>query len=305
MQIITPSLSIAFMGVVGYAFGHFASLNPKQTALIGMAIECANQIFCNSFSTESELRPLTPRISPSDFQTCSTNSTYKIAVLIHGCHLQADEWEKIVFGGDGHLGRVPIGIEEAIHKKAALIFWGSGASQTSDGKTESEYTFSQAIGPKLKHLALHVKKDSQGLFQYLKQISYIDHKSQNTAEELDLAIKECLSRNISELILISSPTHIARCLQEACKIKFKQPDIPIKFYARASETCFADSTPADVTVIEPPHRKDKPKVPFHLAAKRLFPLLRNPKVAFEFYHAWSRLLDEHENQIKITENQHL
>lgn len=230
-----------------------------------------------------------------------THSAHKVAILIHGCHVQAKEWDNIVFGSADHLGRVPVGIEEAIHKKAILIFWGSGASQTHEGQKESEYTFQQAIGPKLEELAWYVKKESQELSKYLKQVSYIDHEARNTTEELELATKECDARGISELILISSPTHIARCLQEACKLKSKQPHIGVKFYARASDTCFADSTPEDIVIIEPPHREDMSKVPFHRTAKRIFQFLRNPEIADAFHNRWIKLIEEYQKQMEEME----
>ncbi len=218
----------------------------------------------------------------------------KVAVLIHGCHLQAEEWENIVFGSPGQLGRVPIGIEEALSKKAALIFWGSGASQTPNGQKESEYTYSEAIGPKLESLARVVNTLPHELLHYLQQVSHIDLEAQNTTEEIKLATQECLVRGISELILISSPTHIARCLQEACKYRSTHPSLAVTFYARASETCFAGSTPGDVVIIEPPHRNDLPKVPFHRPAKKIFQFLKNPEIAFAFQNEWERLVTEYQ-----------
>ena len=86
------------------------------------------------------------------------NTEYKVAVLIHGCHLQAEEWERIVFGEKELSGRVTTGIEEAVRKKAVLIFLGTGASQHANGKKESEQTFSMTLGPKLNELAQRVNK---------------------------------------------------------------------------------------------------------------------------------------------------
>lgn len=299
MQLIKPSLSIAFMGGIGYAMGHIAGLKPRQVALIVMAAECAKQIFCSIesdlFSNNELSRP-----DPHFFSTSpKAKSKNKAAILIHGCHVNAEEWDNIVYGCPGQLGRVPVGIEEAISNQAVLIFWGSGASQNSNGKKESEYTFSQAMGPKLKSLALHVKKSSQELSKYLKQVSHLDLLSRNTTEELEQAIILCLSKKITKLILITSPSHIGRCQREACNILFNQPDIPLKIYARASQTCFANSSPADVAIFEPPHRGDRPKIPFNQTAKRIVPLLiRNPQIAFEFNEACKRKVAAYEKKLK-------
>lgn len=214
-----------------------------------------------------------------------------VAVLIHGCHLLAEEWDNIVFGMKEGLGRVPVGIEEAVHKKANLIFWGSGASQDNKGLKESEYTFNLAIGPKLKALAGHVKKEPEELRDYLSRVSFIDRQSRNTAEEIKAAVKECALRGIQTMVIVSSSTHIARCLQEACKLK----NPSITFYARASETCFARSSAEDVTIFEPPHRGDMPNVLMNKTVKGILPFLKNEKIAFAFNEALESLIEEYKH----------
>ena len=148
-----------------------------------------------------------------------SSSVPRTAVLIHGCHVQAIGWKEIVYGNlDGRLGRVPTALEEAVNKQASLIFWGTGASEKK-GLKESEYTYKKAIGSKLEGLASVVGRDSGELRKYITDVSYVDKKTQNTTEEIQRAIKKCKKKGITELILVSSPTHIARCLQEACKIQ--------------------------------------------------------------------------------------
>lgn len=271
-----------------------------------LALYCTVGIYCfQSIPIDGHIAPLQNQDQASTKELNHREKTIeepKVAVLIHGCHLQAEEWENIVFGSSDLLGRVPIGIEEAINKNAAMIFWGSGASQTPNGQKESEYTFSQAIGPKLVSLAKLSKITPHELLHYLQHISYIDLEAQNTTEEVALATKECLARGICELILISSPTHIARCLQEACKYKSTHPSSAITYYARASETCFASSTPGDVVIIEPPHRNDLPKVPFYRPAKKIFQFLKNPEIAFAFQNEWEKLVIKYQVEL---ENQNL
>lgn len=214
-----------------------------------------------------------------------------VGILIHGCNLKAEEWEQIVFGDGNRLGRVSIGIDEAVNRKAALIFWGTGL--TMDGcPTESEFTYAQAIGPKLSALAERIKRNPEDLLKYLKQVSFIDRVTKNTTEEIKAAFTECQARGIKELILVSSPTHIARCLQEACKVKEQNPEITIKFYARPSETCFAQSTAADVVIVEPPHRGDRPKVYFNQTVSGIFQFLSNEGVAIAFNDALAKLIEE-------------
>jgi hypothetical protein len=217
---------------------------------------------------------------------------HQVAVLIHGCHLLAEEWETIVFGTEEGLGRVPIGIEEAVYKKASLIFWGSGASQDTSGLKESEYTFNQAMGPKLKMLAYHVKKKPKELKDYLSRVSFIDRDSRNTAEEIKAAVRECTLRGIQMIVIVSSNTHVARCYQEACKLK----ESTITVYARASATCVAHSSADEVTIFEPPHRGDMPKVPIHQTVKGIIPFLKDEKIAVVFNEALKSLIEEYKRK---------
>ena len=77
------------------------------------------------------------------------------------------------------------------------------------------------------------------------------------------------------------------------KIKEKMAHLRLRIYATASDTCFAKSTVGSVVIVEPPHRGDMPKVPFHELAKRIFQFLKTPTVAFEFYEAWKKLIGEY------------
>jgi hypothetical protein len=220
----------------------------------------------------------------------------RVAVLIHGFHLNAMDWESVVFGKEGQLGRVPVGVEEAVERNASLIFWGSGSSR-KDGFTESEYTYKQAIGSKLQEIATHVHQDPAELVHYLNCVSFLDMQAQNTEQELQLAIELCQKRGIKHLILVSSPTHIARCLQEACKIKAQNGSIHVNIYARPSDTCFANTTPSDVTIFEPPHREDRPNINFGSSARQIFPLLKNPDLAFEFHRDFVHLVEQYQHRL--------
>lgn len=223
------------------------------------------------------------------------DSLKQTAILIHGCHLHTIEWGTIVFGIQDRLGRVPRGIEEAVNRRAALIFWGAGTKYPEVGKRESEYIYDQSLGPKFTQITAQLKTDPDKLLEYLKRVSVLGLESKNTAEEIKEAVEECRARGIKKLYLVSSPTHIARCFQEACKYQEKNPT-SIKFYAAASDTCFANSTAADVTVVEPPHRGDMPLVPFHQTVPRIFQFLRSPDIAFAFNNAFANLIEEYKRK---------
>ena len=140
-------------------------------------------------------------------------------VLIHGCHLQAKEWENIIWGNPrkGVLGRVPRGIQLAWQESAKLIFWGTAASE-KDGLKESQYTFAYAVahGCELSEFSGY---DPYEIESILNNFSFIDTESQHTSQEIEYATKICRKRGITRLILVSSPTHIPRCLSEAEKLR--------------------------------------------------------------------------------------
>ena len=212
-------------------------------------------------------------------------SSSKVGVLIHGCHVNATGWKEIVFGNqEGHLGRVPMGVREALEHQAQLIYWGTGASEKK-GKKESRYTYDKAQGSKLKDLAIRVERTPVNLSGYLSRVSVIDEEAQNTAQEIRNAIRKCQELNIHELILVSSPTHIARCHQTALQIKRDEfSELSLKICALASQVGFFQRTPegteiehppSSVAIFEPSHRGDMPPNSISDVLKGIFRHLGN------------------------------
>ena len=77
----------------------------------------------------------------------------------------------------------------------------------------------------------------------------------NTAGELEAAKKhlESVHPGVKELYLITSPTHISRVLRDACSLDLQRRYV---VYGVPSQTSFGGTSPADVAVLEPPHRGD-------------------------------------------------
>lgn len=197
----------------------------------------------------------------------------KKGVLIHGFHLYATDWENIVWGDPVKSpGRAAAGITLAVRCEAEFIFWGTGASE-KNGMRESQYTLEYAIAHASK-LPIFAGYDVYEIESILRPISHTDLTTQNTAEEVKAALQECLKQGVQELYLVSSPTHIARCHQEALKALYSTP-LPISVYAHASATCFANSAPADVAILEPPHRGDDP---MSVVDRELWPNRIVPKI---------------------------
>lgn len=217
------------------------------------------------------------------------------AVLIHSCHLQASDWEKIAWGDPekGVLGRVPKALLVAIEHKSELIFWGTGASEI-DGKKESWYTYEYSL-KQIRSLSEVYSQSNFGMsvsetIEWIESVSRADSLTQNTVEEIAEAGLICLERGVMKLILVSSPTHIARCHQEALKLREQGGLKNLAISAEASDTCYFNSTSADVVIIEPPHRGDRPQVPFHKTVKGIFQFLSKPDIAFEFNEALASLI---------------
>ena len=143
----------------------------------------------------------------------------KTAILVHGCHLQANEWEKMIWGDpkNGLLGRVPRALELFDSEKADLLYFGTGESE-KDGLKESEYTLSYAV-EHAAELSRFSKMDAPDIEKWFREVSVSDTESQNTGEEIRLAAVECKERGIERMILVSSPTHISRCLLTAEKLR--------------------------------------------------------------------------------------
>ncbi len=191
----------------------------------------------------------------------------KTAVLIHGCYLQAENWENIVWGGPsiGRLGRASKGLQVARQEGANFIYWGTGASE-KNGIKESQYTFDYAVAHCME-LPEFADFNIDDIDPFFISGSFIDTESQTTLQETRSAMKMCMEKGIKRLILVSSPTHIARCLQSAEIVRYSGWFMGLEVFAVASDTCYKDSIPNDVLIVEPPHRADRAEVPLHKTLK--------------------------------------
>ena len=203
-----------------------------------------------------------------------------IAILIHGCHLETREWESIVWGDPTHgkLGRIPKGLQLFERLNAKLIIWGTGASKKDD-LLESQYTFAFAV----EHANTLQQYAGLGISQVessLRDVSVLDTSTQNTTEEIANAILLCGERGITTLYLVSSPTHIARCFQEALKWRATGQVRNLEIFAAASDTCFDRSTPSDVVIVEPPHRGDLPLWQTYRYVRAIFSITKQGEEVF-------------------------
>jgi hypothetical protein len=221
------------------------------------------------------------------------------AVLIHGCHLQAEGWEEIAWGdpAENRLGRVPFGLFKAMEANAEMIIFGTGASE-KDGLKEGAYTY-RYTDEHLVDLFRSASVPHERWYvtqEWIKHVARLELTSQNTREEVLAAARMAKEAGIKRLILVSSPEHIMRCHQAALSVLGADPGLSFfldELYAVASHTHFKDATVDDVVIVEPPHRGDTPKVPFYRTVKRIFATMRKPDVAFKLDAALNTAIDEH------------
>lgn len=215
------------------------------------------------------------------------------AVLIHGCNLEAYHWNRIVWGrSPDRLGRIPKGILLALSEDARLVLFGTGASQ-EDGLFESQ-VMARELWERLDQIvefeAFRPWLEAEGeqafverLRTLLESIVVTDTVSQNTREEIENAARVCLARGIERLILVSSPTHIVRCLRDACAIFDDEEELaPLRRFmvAAASDTNYMGSTANDVAVFEPPHRLDRPYFNINEFLKRVSEITEGDHASF-------------------------
>lgn len=218
----------------------------------------------------------------------------RTAILIHGRHLGTDAWERIIWGQPqkGIFGNAAKGVRLAMQEHAELIYWGTGSSR-KDGTIESQYIFEYAVahGSELPEFK---GQDAAAVMATLKPISYIDLGGQNTAQEVARAVQICLERGIERLIMVSAPTHIARCLGEAQKLRATGVLGDLEIFATGSDVPYANSSPDDVVIIEPPHRGDLPKWQTYRYTRAIFEILKKGDVIFaKFLSDFGELLKKY------------
>ena len=123
------------------------------------------------------------------------------------------------------------------------------------------------------------------LEQLLRRVVVADVVSKNTIEEVEVGLRVMAEAHCHKAVLVSSPTHLPRCLACACRVEAEQPDLfHGSVWASPSDTSYHNFTPGDVVVVEPPHRGDRDlaldRLPFHEMVKRSYRISAEEKEAF-------------------------
>lgn len=214
----------------------------------------------------------------------------KTIVLIHGFHLDADDWLQIVWGDptNGIYGRIPRGIQVARGYGDVVLRLGSGGSMRN-GAYEAHWALEILLDRRTEIPELAALPS--GGRGWLLQVGDLEETAKNTAEEVAGAFEACVRQDAKRLVLVSSPTHISRCLNEAERLRGQLEYRHIEVLATASDVSYTGYSPDDVVVVEPPHRCDLPQVSFHKNAKQIFQFLRDAETARAFNVAWHKLIE--------------
>ncbi len=248
------------------------------------------------------------------------NDAMKTGILIHGCNLHIENWRHVAWGDPPEqMGRVPQGILAALQFEAEMIVLGTGASQkefmwgTTDEPgpmlLEAEFTLeylkrSLAGLLSFADIASHFSGYSetvalQHLEQILDRIS-LDLVSQNTLQEVEQAGRQFAAAGVQRMVLVSSPTHIVRCLRDANQLIDERPGFQkwrSRVVACPSVTNYEGTRPGDVVVVEPPHRPDRHMIPTHRRIQRMLDLQRLPNAdQVELIQAFDDLLQRYEHR---------
>ena len=243
----------------------------------------------------------------------------KTGVLVHGCNLFVENWRYVAWGDPPHqLGRIPHGILTALEWGAEVIVFGTGASRKPfpfEGSpkykqelAEAEYSLEylklqfgnlQSFQPLVDRLGNLNERELEQVSSRVFDRLVLDLESTNTVEEIVQAGLVFRERGIEQVILVSSPTHIVRCLRDATAIYLGDDRFQAfrhNLYASPSITSYEGASGSDVVVVEPPHRPGRHVVPTHRRIQRMMALQNLP------FNDLVELIDEFDDMLQKYEN---
>ena len=186
----------------------------------------------------------------------------RTGVLIHGPHLETEGWKDLVWGTPpDSVGRLPRGVAVAIEQQADVIMLGSAGSELY-GKLESQYTwdFLLANFPVLTQFSLFQEKSVQSVQPQIEKILQLETRSLNTDQDIRFAAEIFKTAEVTNVILVSSPTHLPRCIRDACIVfgeDARHSSLAQNLYASPSQTSFHGTAASDVAIVEPPHHSNR------------------------------------------------
>lgn len=242
----------------------------------------------------------------------------KTGILVHGCNLGAENWRYIAWGDPpDDFGRIPLGVLLACEYDASVVVFGTGASkkeyrfggQSRGELLEAEYS-SEMLKDNFNDLekfsifskrckSIQNKDTREEIKSRFFKSLILDTKSTTTPQEVEEAGNVFSEHAVDHIILVSSPTHIVRCLRDAMTIyrsEKKYAPFSDNIVAIPSITCYEGASAKDVTIVEPPHRPDRPVIPTHRRMERMLKLHKLP------YEELVKLIEEFDDLLQRYEH---
>ena len=194
-------------------------------------------------------------------------------IFIHGCNIEAEEWEKIVFGdiSNGKSGRMLKAVQvvdmllNSYITQGNLfiqsIMFGSGID-TAPNMKEGEYSrkflldnFNTLRSFPHFDASSMTEKQFTRLRNIIQKISCTDNHSINTATEVESCMEHFKNKNIDVIFLVSSSTHASRCLREVCNYldQIDKTEYDPLVCMVPADTSYYGFDASDVIIFEPPH----------------------------------------------------
>lgn len=198
-------------------------------------------------------------------------------ILVHGRHLQTQDWETLVWGSGNRIGSAPLGLYLAVSMNGQLFF-GTGASE-KDGVPECVYTH-RFLGDNLSRLTQFPEFLGFGVLgpEWLREVltprleeAHLDAESRNTYEEIRNAIGLARTVGADQIVQVTSPGHVARCANTTAMLIENSNLNDIRFMVVSSRSSTEGFCAAHTVVFEHPHRGDDPMISAELMPHQVFP----------------------------------
>jgi hypothetical protein len=224
----------------------------------------------------------------------------KAAIIVHGHHLQAGQWELVVWGDPKHgvYGRAAVGLREALRFNASFVIFGTGAS-FRDHMPEAEHVRNIARN-RIAELPEFSKMGIEAAQAWLDAHALLETTAVDTRTEIEADARIALAQGCDALVLVSSPVHIMRAHKTALALFSHQHEFkPFlhNLFAVASDVNYEHTKVDDVVIIEPHHRPDRPKVAFHETLQGLGKFMRRPDLAPSLNKALKDVIDDYEKKL--------
>ena len=220
----------------------------------------------------------------------------EVLILVFGYNHTLPDWEACMWGKPalGVYGRASLALRIAESYSSPLIFLGGGGVICDDGVSDASAARTLIINRAEELYGCSHESDLGHLDALDKQL-HLDIIAHDTTQEVREAFALCEERAISKMILVSSPTHSARCLQSALVHKEVNGGCVTDVQAHPSDMNYQNTSAKDVVIIEPPHLHTSHKIPWNTLVKQMLPMVKGNKNSESFAKELEALLKKYEN----------